>query len=495
MSADTAVMEKIINDEVKFYLDEDNDEIVYVEYKDSKGAYRFERLGSGEYFLAFLDHRYQELADDDEEPNFARLLKRKRKATIYEQQNLVKINHRVAGSITDRRIAYFLADEKRQTVVITPDKWKECVKTKDKFIKQKADISQVEPKRGGNLLTLLRRYINLNDDDFLLLVIWIVQAFSRKTSHYAAVIPSEMGRGKTTLTKLLRSLIDPSHSGASLTPSSDTDLKTILANTFMACFDNTAPLPEQYSNILCAAITGTKEAKRKLYSDCDQIILNLHNLVVLNGVNVVPKKSDLADRSLLFELQKIDEEKRMTEEEFWRNFEKDKPAILGAIFDTLQKAMQILPTLDIKKLARMADAHKDMIAIALALDIPLEEFQRIFHQNLHAMQMACAGHDEFVDAVVEYVKQHGTQTGRVSEIYDNMCRDIPDGKVILTKSDSWFSRKLNDKEDALKARGIRVTTPSSKKQDGSYITIERIPANQLSKEQRAKIKRSATTVE
>ena len=228
MSVDTAVMEKILNDEVKFYLDEDNDEIVYVEYKDSKGTYRFERLGSGEYFLAFLDHRYRELADDDEEPHFVRLLNRKRKATIYKQQNLVKINHRVAGSITERRIAYFLADEKRQTVVITPDKWKECVRTNDKFIKQKADISQVEPKQGGNLLTLLRRYINLNDDDFLLLVIWIVQAFSRKTSHYALVISSEPGTGKSTLTKLLRSLIDPSYSEASLTPSNDGHYKSVL---------------------------------------------------------------------------------------------------------------------------------------------------------------------------------------------------------------------------------------------------------------------------
>lgn len=462
------VMKKILNEKVKFYLDKDNSTVIKVEYQDNIGAYRFESPDSI-YFRAALNVLYRQETGEDEIPDFSGLLKSLCDDTIYNQRNLVPINHRVAGSIAKGRIALYLADKYRQIGVITSDGWKIYRRAKEKFIQRTSEMAQVKPVPGGDLLTLLRPYINLNDDDFLLLVIWIVQAFSRKSSHYALVISSPKGTGKSTLTKLLRSLIDPSHSDACLTSSSANDLKNLLANTFMACFDNTAKLSENFSNILCAAITGTKEAKRKLYSDCDQIILNLHNLVVLNGIDIIPEKSDLAERCLLFELQKIAPEKRMTDNDFESAFQRDTPAILGAIFDTLQKAMQILPNLKPEKSPRMADAYKEMFAIALALGISEEEFQRIFYQNIHALQEACAGNTGFVDAVSQYVKNHGKQTGKVTDVYEKMCMDIPDGAEILTSSASWFSRKLRDGVAELMASGVQFYIDP--KSDGNHITI------------------------
>lgn len=258
MSADETVMQKIIDKSVRFWIDEDNKKNVYVEFKRYNGSYCLEPF-EDEYFRAFLGHKYREMTGKNELPKFNELLEIKRQDTIYMEKNLIKINRRVAGSLRDR-IVYFLADDMRRSIIIQSDGWKPSFRTKTKFIKTEADLPQVEPVGGGDCLILLKPYINLPENDFKLLVICLIQFFSRQSSHYAMVISSAKGTGKSTLTKLIRALVDPSCSDASLTPNNDAELKNLLANSFVACFDNTASMKESYSNILCAAITGTKEA-------------------------------------------------------------------------------------------------------------------------------------------------------------------------------------------------------------------------------------------
>lgn len=482
MSVAENLMQQIVDETVNYYLDADNKTKVYVEFKDSNGAYRFEPFGST-YFLAKLSYTYRHETGESVNPDFSELLEIKCQDTIVEMKNLVSINHWVAGSLNNR-IAYFLADDKWRIVVVTPDEWKVVLRAKEKFIRYEADKSQVKPVGGGNLLDLLQPYVNLSNDDFKLLAVWLVQAFSRKSSHYAVVISSARRTGKSTLTKLLRNLIDPSYSDASLTLSSDKDLKNLLANTFMACFDNTAFMRENYSNILCAAITGAKETKRKLYTDCDQIILNLHNVVVLNGIDIIPRKSDLIERSLLFELEKIPPDKRMTDYQFWNSFKADKPAILGTVFDALQKAMLILPNLEVPELARMADANIEMIAIANALDISQDEFQRIFLANQQRLTASFMQNDPFICTVVDYAERNRRIDKSATTVYEEMvksivgkCKDFP-GDV------SALSTRLNEEKDTLLELGIRFD--KYRKNGYSYITLEKIAQSKLTRAQKAK---------
>lgn len=79
------------------------------------------------------------------------------------------------------------------------------------------------------------------------------------------------------------------------------------------------------------------------------MILTLKNIIVLNGIDIVPKKADLLERSLLFELEKITPDRRMTDKEFWTNFRKKRAKILGAIFDTISKALAIRETLKLEE--------------------------------------------------------------------------------------------------------------------------------------------------
>lgn len=272
-------------------------------------------------------------------------------------------------------------------------------------------------------------------------------------------------------------------------PSSESDLKTLLGNSYLVCFDNTAALSTPFSNLLCAAITGSKEAKRKLYTDCDQIILNLHNLVVLNGIDIIPYKSDLSERSLLFELLAIPKEKRKTDSEFWREFSADRPQILGAIFSVLSKAMAILPNITATKLHRMADANEEMIAIAEALGISQEDFQKILWDNNKKLQEAYTQNNPFVDAVVSYIVAHGSINKPATAVYREIIDATPGNHRFFPDSPSSLSRRLNEEKDALEKAGIRFHR--YKRSDANYISLEKIAKSQQTKSQKANLARKA----
>lgn len=474
------VITKILNKEVSFFTDELNITSVYVEYPLITGHTAFVPVESV-LFRAFLSHRYRELTNSLRRPrDLYDYLAAKVDDVLYEQPSRVHIHRRVAGTLVSD-IYYFLANDSWEAVRVTTKEWKVGHSKKVKFLKATADKAQVTPVGGGNLLDLLRPFINLPKDDFILFITFLVQGFSRSSSHYAAIVSSNKGTGKSTLTKMIRSIIDPSESETPLTPTSEDNLKVLLSNTYLACFDNTASMSAKFSDILCAAITGTKEAKRKLYSDCDQIILNLHNLVIINGIDIVPHRSDLADRSLLFELRPIKKENRRTDADIWSSFEAKKPQIIGAIFDTLVKAMNILPTLTFDELERMADAYAEMTAIAIALGVSQSEFQRIFAQNKAKLQDAYNENNQFVETVIAYMKARGKVDMAADDLHNDMLRSCDYYKG-FPESGSALSRKLNLEKDALAAAGYDFD--KRRVGDHNHLIISRIPQNQQTKAQR-----------
>lgn len=487
--ANEQLMREILENYVQFYTDEDNPSKVYVEYPCYNGATALETVES-RMFKAFLGHQYREESDEMIVPDFDELLEIWVQNLCYRQNCQIRIHRRVAGCISGGKVAYFLADPKWTTLLITAAGCKRGQSTKLKFLRASLDEAQVVPKPGGDLLALMAKYVNMAHDDFLLFVVYMVQGFSRSSSHFAAILSSNKGTGKSTLTKLIRAIVDPTKTGVALMPNTEGDLKTLLANSYLVCFDNTAALSAKISNILCAAITGSKEAKRKLYTDADQVILNLHNMVVINGIDIVPYKSDLAERSLLFELLPIPREKRKTDSEFWFDFEKDRPMILGAICSVLAEAMRLLPNVNVTGLHRMADANKEMLAIAMALGIAQEDFQEILWGNTKKLQAAYANNNPFVDCVAAYVKLKGSIFKPAAEVCGEVLASIPGNRNFFPDSPSAFSRRLNEEKEALEQVGVRFS--KAKRSEANYIRLEKIPKSQLTKAQKEAMARKSS---
>lgn len=484
MSVDDAVIQNILDEEVIMYCDKENPTQVYVEYVNNKGAVVFESIDSP-YFRAFLGHRYREETGTREKPEIREELDIRTEELIWSGENKVTIHKRVAGNLKNT-VVYFLANDQWSSVIVRPDGWKIGRLKNVKFIRQPSDEAQVLPQEGGDLLELMRPYVNMNDDDYLLFILTLVQYFIRTSSHFATILSSGKGTGKSTLSKIIRSLVDPSKAGVSTPPQNEEALIVNLSNNYFVCYDNTAPLSEKVSNLLCASITGSRTTKRILYTTNDQAILNLHNIIVLNGISIVPAKSDLAERSLLFKLKKIKSSDRATDSSIWENFKRDKPLILGAIFTTLSKAMTVYATLERpEKLHRLADANLEMICIGQALGLTTEKVQDLIAENNKNLQSEYAQGNMLVEVVMNYLSNAKKIDDTASVVYTELRDSIVGDRRFFPSAPNALSMKLNEERDALAQAGIRLHR--YKKSDHNYILLEKIPKSQMTKAQKSSI--------
>ena len=77
--------------------------------------------------------------------------------------------------------------------------------------------------------------------------------------------------------------------------------------------------------------------------------------VVLNGIEEVINRPDLADRAIFLTLGPVSEKWRRPEKALWREFELQRPKILGAMLDIAAHGLRTCSDVRIEKWPRMAD--------------------------------------------------------------------------------------------------------------------------------------------
>src|SRR5262249_12242003 len=87
----------------------------------------------------------------------------------------------------------------------------------------------------------------------------------------------------------------------------------------------------------------------------DEILLAAGRPIILNGIEDIIIRPDLADRAIVLMLAPIAERQRRPEHELWREFELAHPYILGALLDAAAHGLHMLPHVRLKRLPRMAD--------------------------------------------------------------------------------------------------------------------------------------------
>jgi len=138
-------------------------------------------------------------------------------------------------------------------------------------------------------------------------------------------------------------------------PREDRDLFIAATNARLLAFDNVSNLLGWISDTLCRLATGGGFATRQLYSDQDEQLFDAMRPVVLNGIEDIVGRPDLADRSVFLNLENITEDKRRAEKDFWSEFERDHPRILGALLDGVAHGLKKLPSTRLNATPRMAD--------------------------------------------------------------------------------------------------------------------------------------------
>ena len=112
--------------------------------------------------------------------------------------------------------------------------------------------------------------------------------------------------------------------------------------------------------------------------------------VILNGIEDIVTRPDLADRALFLTLEPIPEERRRPEAELWAAFEAERPRILGVLLDAVVEGLKRLPETQLPKLPRMADFALWATACETAL-WPAGTFWSAY----------CGNRDEAVEGVID----------------------------------------------------------------------------------------------
>ena len=263
------------------------------------------------------------------------------------------VHVRVGG--LDGRVYLDLANATWQAVEIDSEGWRVIDTPPVRFRRAAGMLPLPHPVAGGGI-DELRPFLNVrSDNEFSLVVSWVLAALRDRGPYPVLALFGEHGTAKTTFANILRSLIDPSTLPLRTLPRDDRDLFIAAVNGHVLGFDNISSLADWISDTLCRLSTGGGFATRALYTDQDEVLLNAIRPLILNGIEEVVNRPDLADRAIFLTLEPIPDDKRRLEAELWAAFEAVRPRILGALLDAVALGLERLPEIRPERLPRMAD--------------------------------------------------------------------------------------------------------------------------------------------
>ncbi len=208
----------------------------------------------------------------------------------------------------------------------------------------------------GRNISTLYSFLNVqSDQDFVLVVACALAVLRNKCPYPELVLSGEQGSAKSTFSAILRALLDPNTAPLRALPREDRDLFIAASNGHVLAFDNVWGLPAWISDTLCRLATGGGFAVRQLYTDQDEVLFDAARPVILNGIEDIVTRPDLADRAVFLTLEPIPEERRRPEAELWAAFEAERARLLGVLLDAVVEGLKRLPHTQLPKLPRMAD--------------------------------------------------------------------------------------------------------------------------------------------
>jgi len=340
---------------------------------------------------------------------------------------------------------------------------------------------QVIPVPGGNVRDLLR-FANLPKHEtgrLLLLLVSVVTDLIPGFPHPLKAIHGQQGAAKSTLLKVIKELVDPSFTKV-VDPGDNLREFVLKASShWFLSLDNLSFIPPWLSDALCRVCTGEGFSKRELFTDTDEVVIALMRAVGINGINLVVDRPDLLDRCLILELESITEERRIPEEEFWADFEKGKPALLGALFDVVAGAIRQFPDVKLSRLPRMADFTKWGVAVTLALGEKPAEFLEAYRLVITQQHEEAIASSPVALAVLALMKERPEWIGTPSSLLGDL-NDLAEDLQIDTRGKSWPKepnwvwRRLMESKTNLEAMGLKI---DRKRVPDRLITIQRVREN------------------
>jgi hypothetical protein len=288
-----------------------------------------------------------------------------------------------------------------------------------------------------------------------------VAALRPRGPYPVLALTGEQGSAKTLLAGLLRALIDPNSVPLRALPRNEHDVYIAARNSHVLANDNASGLPDWLSDTYCRLATGGGFSTRQLYTDDDEVLFGSTRPIILNGIDDIVTRPDLADRSIVLTLAAIPDDKRKLETELWREFERRLPRILGALLTAVSHGLRTLPDVKLDRKPRMADFAVWATACEGAI-WNKGMFMAAYGANIaEAVEIVLEG-DQVATVLRSYINSNCEFTGTATDLLKALNEIVPEAQQ---RAKSWPKRPAN------LAKALRRIAPPLRKV-GIEITFE-----------------------
>ena len=374
----------------------------------------------------------------------------------------------------DGKLYVDLCDFAWRAVEISTAGWRVVDSPPVRFRRASGALALPEPERGGSIADL-EPFLNVRSGrDFVLIVAWTLAALLDHGPYPALSFAGEQGTAKSTVSKILRALIDPNTAPLRALPRNDRELFISATNAHLLVFDNVSGLPPWLSDTLCRLSSGGGFSVRSLWTNNDEVLFDAARPAILNGIGDIITRPDLADRALFIALKLIPDSERRSDSEILAAFEAKRPRILAALMDALAVGLRRLSTTCLSEKPRMADFAVWATAC-----------EQAFWQNGTFMRAYTANLEEVVNTVIEAdmvgaaVRQLAAERtewrGTASGLLSALRALVDEG---ATRSKDWpsspeaLSNRLRRAATFLRKAGVEVSFYREGKQGSRMIAIQ-----------------------
>lgn len=386
-----------------------------------------------------------------------------------EELELFAYEHRISSNLAhrfayrDEEIIYDLDGYNGVAVKISAEGYDDEIATPPQtFIQNSTYRPQVRPDKSTeaeDLPELLLKHFNLKDEaEARLFAIYVVSTFLSPIINVPILILNgEKGSSKSTALRRLEQIVDPKTIDLTGAPKSDADLEVRFHNNCFITLDNLSFLSKKTSDLLARSVTGGSASRRQLYTDSNEISLNLKCMVALNGIGMIAREADLLDRALLFTFSRISEKEIKTEKELQMSFEEDLPKILGAIFLCVSSVLADEDEVVVERKTRMADFFEAAIKIGRVFSMEDEETAELLWSNHEFVNRQTLCENIVAQCLEEFMLKRKEYKGSVTELLGKLYEVAENNNIKLSSlpgQPNVLSRRLNEIKSNLEMAGI-----------------------------------------
>jgi len=318
------------------------------------------------------------------------------------------------------------------------------------------------PERGGSV-SELRAVLNVDDDSFALAAAWLVAALRPGRPAPLLVLEGPQGTAKTMSTEILRSVVDPTAAPVRAAPKNEDDLVVSARSSHVLAYDNLSGIAPELSDAFCRLATGGGIAKRALYTDAEEVVLEAMRPVILNGIDVSPERADLLDRSIVLTLRPIAQDARRTSADVRAELVRLRPRVLGALLDAVVVALRNEDSVQ-GPFPRMADFCRFATAAEPALGLPSGTVARLLEEQRALGSSRIAESHPLARALFEWVAKRGASAayrwkGPATQLLDELTTLVGPERARVAgfpRAPHTLSRTLRRLAPVLGEQGITV---------------------------------------